>query len=489
MSQLPVDCLNEIFEYLENDKASLHSCLLVNRLWCEVSVRILWRNSWNYNSFNYITLISCLSDESKEILSNNGIIILNSTSKPPMFDYASFCKVLSVDSVYYLIGVLLKSNHIISSSNLYDNILNLSQELLKLFMSQITSLKELYFLEVSNANLISYSGAKDCLSNISELHCNSNISPDFFYQLSQICHNISTLNIMFIEDTSIGLKELISVQRNLKHFGITQYDCKDLSYIIPSLKENLSDNTLIKLRLNTGTPLLFISNFKNLQELELSADFNDNFEKFDKLQYINFPQLQILKIPYPGEFLIKFLEINGKYLKEIYISDSEGYSDNLLNLSIAKFCLNIRKLSTGFKNDELETLESVFNNCRYLESIKLWCGDVYLSEKEALEMVIRCSSDNMCEIILYHLFNVRPRLLPVELESLLIEWKNRKPQKSLSLIIVNIDDKSLDANDENMKLIDKYIKLGVIKKFKVTDFEDIEFNPDYRKEVQKMLYQ
>ena len=39
--QLPVECLNNIVEYLEEDKPSLHSCLLVNRLWCEISVRIV----------------------------------------------------------------------------------------------------------------------------------------------------------------------------------------------------------------------------------------------------------------------------------------------------------------------------------------------------------------------------------------------------------------------------------------------------------------
>ena len=41
---LPSDCLNEIFENLEKDKTTLHSCLLVNHLWCEVSVEILWRD-------------------------------------------------------------------------------------------------------------------------------------------------------------------------------------------------------------------------------------------------------------------------------------------------------------------------------------------------------------------------------------------------------------------------------------------------------------
>ena len=50
MFQLPIDCLNEIFEHLENDKVTLYSCLLVNRFWCKTSVRILWRIIRNYNT-------------------------------------------------------------------------------------------------------------------------------------------------------------------------------------------------------------------------------------------------------------------------------------------------------------------------------------------------------------------------------------------------------------------------------------------------------
>src|SRR5688500_10546079 len=68
--QLPVDCLNDIFEYLEgkvdSERADLRSCLLVDHLWCEVSVRILWKNIQNFN-----TLITCLPNESKEILRKN----------------------------------------------------------------------------------------------------------------------------------------------------------------------------------------------------------------------------------------------------------------------------------------------------------------------------------------------------------------------------------------------------------------------------------
>src|ERR1041384_2503979 len=124
MSQLPADCLNEIFEYLEEDKVTLRSCLLVNRLWCEVSVRILWRSIRNYN-----TLIACLPTESKEILSENGII--TSTLAAPTFNYPSFCKVLSVFRVYNEIEKLFKNKRSI-----------VIQEIFKLLMNQI-SLKKL----------------------------------------------------------------------------------------------------------------------------------------------------------------------------------------------------------------------------------------------------------------------------------------------------------------------------------------------------------
>src|ERR1044071_1109374 len=92
--QLPADCLNEIFEYLENDKVTLRSCLLVNHLWCEVSVGILWRSICNYN-----TLISCLPNESKEILYKNKIITSITASKPPLFNYVAFIRNLEIDNI------------------------------------------------------------------------------------------------------------------------------------------------------------------------------------------------------------------------------------------------------------------------------------------------------------------------------------------------------------------------------------------------------
>ncbi len=140
MIQVPADCLNEIFEYLENDKFTLYSCILVNRLWCEVSVRFLWRDDNNYKNQTYNTLISCLPNESKEILYKNGINIPTLTFKPPMFNYAAFCKFLSIDRNIYRIYRLLQKS--ITSHNL-DNITNIAnlvvEEIFKMLMNQISS--------------------------------------------------------------------------------------------------------------------------------------------------------------------------------------------------------------------------------------------------------------------------------------------------------------------------------------------------------------
>ena len=106
-------------------------------------------------------------------------------------------------------------------------------------------------------------------------------------------------------------------------------------------------------------------------------------------------QLQILKFQYENpehELLIEFLKNNGRTLKEFYA----GCSENSLNLAIAEFCPNLRKLFTI--SDKPEVLKKIFNNCQYLESIKIWCGDYYLSENDLLEVVAEYSPRNFHEL-------------------------------------------------------------------------------------------
>ncbi|PKC01783.1 hypothetical protein RhiirA5_426171 [Rhizophagus irregularis] len=468
MSQLSADCLFEIFEYLANDKRSLYSCLLVNKLWCNISVRILWRDSTNYSSRTFITLIKCLPNESKKIISKN-IIIHPFPISTPMFNYASFCKVLSIYEIQ------LKFKFLVRSPEYFIRDYIILIEILKLFMTQISSLKKLdiqLHKNLPNTNFTSFPGAENCLKYITELQLFSYINSEFFYNLSQYCHNIKSLIIEFCDNIiSDGLKDfLFSIQKNLKYFYIIQSDkSPDLTDLVSSFTTKLY-NTVNKFYYSTfNVSFSFINNFTNLQLLEI--EHFDTTDVFEKLAFFIFPYLKILRIDIytiNTKLAIKFLENNGKNLEEFTFCEMTGESDNLLNLAIAKFCINLKILSTGFKNNELESLKTVLNACKHLEFIKLWIGEVdLLNEKIALEMITNYSPKNLNRIeLLYRHQSYTEKLHPEVLDSFFISWTKRLPYFPISIIIKRLDvTESLDTNEENMNIINKYIKLNVIKKF------------------------
>ena len=166
------------------------------------------------------TLIACLSNESKDLLNTYGIFIPAPTTKPPLFNYASFCKVLRIREINYMVKNVLENQIFINSPILSYKKYLVSQELLKMFMKQISSLKSLDCDQVSSEfpKFTYFLGTKDCLADLSIFSCDSEIYPEFFYQLSQICHNIQTFTLSLKSSTiSDGLANLISSQNNLKN--------------------------------------------------------------------------------------------------------------------------------------------------------------------------------------------------------------------------------------------------------------------------------
>ncbi|CAB4397134.1 unnamed protein product [Rhizophagus irregularis] len=457
--QLPSDCLNEIFEYLEADKLTLHSCLLVNRLWCEISVRILWKNIWNFkSSFQQhdtlriessiiSTLFACLPDESKELLHKNKIFISTPTSKQPLFNYAAFFRALSICEINRMVDNAFKDKPLISSLSLKDRNYLVMNEMIKMFANQIYSLKKLSYRYYYNINFSFpyFPGVKD----LSELYCSSNLPSSFFHQLSKVCHNIQTLSIDFQDHDALNeLKEMISLQNNLKNLTLSTFDVS-WENIIPALK-NHSNITKLYLYGNfDNLPFSFVSLFPNLQEFIFSFLGGEDFENFRTLQYVNFSKLQTLKIPYQcpkPEYIIKFLENNGKNLKKFHISES----DKAFNLSIAKFCPNLKNLSAIFNNGESDVLKTIFINCQQLESIKIWCGEGLLTEKEIFEIVANYSPNNFCELKIFN--ESYTGISSEDLECFFISWKNRIPKKLLTLINIK-DDYTYDLDDfeENRK--------------------------------------
>src|SRR6266487_5334532 len=136
-----------------------------------------------------------------------------------MFNYVAFCTELS--DIHVRCGIKRLLEYHISSQSLNHNVCIIAQEIYKLFMKQ-TSLRTLESLElhISHINFTTYPGAKDCLKYLSDLRCRSDVCPEFFQNLSQICHSIQSLSIEFEKKISNGLGDLISAQKNLKYLNI-----------------------------------------------------------------------------------------------------------------------------------------------------------------------------------------------------------------------------------------------------------------------------
>src|SRR3989337_3821899 len=105
-----------------------------------------------------------------------------------------------------------------------------------MFTNQISSLKTLDccygLIFTHNIPFLTYPKAIVCLKDLSELFSDSDVCSEFFYQTSQICHNLQFLGITIRGVISDGLANLISVQQNLKYLKL-------INHSVPSITNHL----------------------------------------------------------------------------------------------------------------------------------------------------------------------------------------------------------------------------------------------------------
>src|SRR6266536_2400889 len=111
MSKLNKDNLFLIFEELQDDTKSLFSCLMVNKLWCETVIPILWRNPWcydiNYSNKSYLftTIAFYLPNDIKEFLTRQGIQLSLLSYQSLLFDYLFFCRSININTMNTIISI------------------------------------------------------------------------------------------------------------------------------------------------------------------------------------------------------------------------------------------------------------------------------------------------------------------------------------------------------------------------------------------------
>ncbi|POG67099.1 hypothetical protein GLOIN_2v1650344, partial [Rhizophagus irregularis DAOM 181602=DAOM 197198] len=116
---LPAELTYEVIKYFQNDDYStLHSCLLVNRLWCRLAIPLLWENPFSINTGNYnfieIYLHNLNNDDFNTKLNEHNIVN-NSVPSNLLFNYPKFLKYLNIRKFILSVNKWLESAIITSN--------------------------------------------------------------------------------------------------------------------------------------------------------------------------------------------------------------------------------------------------------------------------------------------------------------------------------------------------------------------------------------
>ncbi|CAB4489060.1 unnamed protein product [Rhizophagus irregularis] len=463
---------------------------MVNRLWCETVIPILWRNPWcydiDYSNKNYLFIIvaSYLSNNIKESLTRQGIQLLSVEYQPLLFDYLSFCRSINVNT--------LNTISSIGSSLAYNQFL-LQQEFYGLFMKKFSELKYLDMRSIRH-QIFYFPEAKFRFESLCELKCDTSVDSSYFYGLAHLCQYIQRLVIVNTDPSDYyGVSKLIEVQKNLKYFGWKDvhsiYRLYQPGYIIESYKQILlalekSANIINHLNLN------FMSIDRTLQRVlpkfhklkTLAYNFN-NFSE-EQIKMCVYRDLEILKIDhYALKAASIMIENNGGCLKKILLEPYDFDKHEVVNFNedslifirnIHKNCPSIEYLCLIFSpsNEHFAELEKLLKNCQNLKSLLLAMFD-YTYYKELTHEEILEYGENLLRI----LFSSAPTNIKEfrfcgdfefsleVLEKFLETWEGC----TLSILTSNYTYEGEDYK----KLINKYKYNGVIKEFRYETYKNM----------------
>ncbi|CAG8552093.1 2933_t:CDS:2 [Diversispora eburnea] len=418
---LPNDCLRDIFKYLTHQPKSLHSCLLVNRLWCENAVPILWRDPFRYNrtfyydsnywkSITHIILL-CLPQESKDIFKSNNIKLPKLSSKPPLFDYVGYCQYISCQDIYEIIPEIIGSEQSFADISWYYNLNLVENEIWKMFMNRCQTLK---YVEIPNVSLPYIPGSSICLPQLTELECSTYKSPKLFVDLAQVVKDLVRLVINLCDEDNNGLISLITSQNGLKEVKLVSSEGNECPGIGQALITQATTLISIEFEENLCLQPEHLSTLTNLKRL--SIDLEEDNSGLNLLESVNLPKLEILEVEY----------VSFWYFNEVF-KDLEEF----LTCSIQLKGINIEAVIDENDNNSEEN---------------------WLDSCDVLGLIVNKASTNLEEIVLSGAWNLSLE----DLQDFLEGWRKRK---SLYLrISINFE-----LTNEHIEMLNDYEAIGLLK--------------------------
>ncbi|RIA98389.1 hypothetical protein C1645_812804 [Glomus cerebriforme] len=472
-SKLPADCLDQIFKCLDEDGKSLHSCLLVNRKWCEIVVPILWSNPWKFEKQSDCaywttitsTILLCLPKDSQDLLRKNNII--KSNFNRPLFDYVRYFQYLSPEAVEQLTRELMNDNSVDPYRGYKDQLFE--QEIYKLFMSK-ASLKHLV---LPKAPLSYCPGSTTCLQKLRELVCGSDNSPEFFYGLAQICRHIQRLVVDPCHDDNAGLAALIEFQIGLKYVELQAPDGQINEY--PRIGQALiSQSHSISTLYFHGSLCIrptVLAEFINLKNMKLFI--SGEISNLSQFATTIFPKLEVLDIFWdehtPFDIFTKFIENTQGTLSRIYWNTDcppnrpEEIRNYLDVISRPKFT-NLKFVTIWWNYLATEKLAKFLTIHPQLQALKIYTFNNKADGKEIFDLLIRVNNPYSLRVL-----NLDGdwQFTNEDLEEFLERWESTK-RKPLSFYISS--KYSVTSHLEN--IIQKYQQKGALKDFQKAEFLD-----------------
>ncbi|GBC00714.1 hypothetical protein RclHR1_03950010 [Rhizophagus clarus] len=454
MSQLDRDILYLIFKELHNDRKALHSCLLVNKTWCEIIIPILWGNPWKYLIYRKRKLLLDvikihLSDESRNKLEDDDSFNLY---KKPLLNYVNFCKHLNLNIIRELVqdcGVWIVYN-----------------EIIHLFINENSKLSHLYIPQRFDYQIRLIPGVERCISKIEFLSCDTIIGDNILCGLIEMCKSIRELELFIsMNYNNYRIAKLIeSAEKLIDVRFLTNYGkVHDVSFC------NVLENSLVKhantiqhFKINKKPTTQILSHLINLKSLVL--DGKHYTEKWDCLENLTLPYLQVLKvnINFPTTSLANMIENTSGYLTEITI-DGVGYDDfdnERIIQAIYTKCPNLKYIKLEIiNNNNIFELEKLLIKCQYLEGLFIiQSNSRHFSWITFFEMLTESSPTNLFKFKFKYISNDDHTALKLFFDN----WESRCPNRP-SMILQFLTPHSISVKNKN--LIKKYKAKGIIKTF------------------------
>ncbi|RGB38864.1 hypothetical protein C1646_755190 [Rhizophagus diaphanus] len=334
-SDLP-ELAYDIIKYFKNDFSTLHSCILVNRLWCRLAIPLLWENPFSIptKNYNFIGIyLHNLNDDLKAQLNKYKIDDKLFPSNT-LFNYPIFLKYLYTQKIISSIEEWSKDVGLkYSAKHEFNRLIHLS--LFKIFIENKVN--------IHTFDISYYYHYNTYIDDILELLLQY---PDFFY-------NIRILKLELLNSFSYTrnlILQMINLYQNLKQITLTYFSFPLYKSLLISRDFNQSSNTL-------NTIILSGLNFKGVTNLDKL------FEKLNVLESVHI----------------------------IYCNLVTDFIQQIINLT-KPFKLKSLFLCNNNELQIVESLQLLFQKCGdYLENFGLEVGySSFISEEQQLlELIIK----------------------------------------------------------------------------------------------------